>query len=145
MRLIGSIVAWLFAAFCAYGLAIGAGQTLDLNNLAEMGVPMPMGVRLEAIWDSLFGAYLYAVVLVVGFAIAFYVASLVKAAVPVLSLIAYPVAGAAAVFVALSLMKMKYDLYPVPGGSDPLGLWVHLACGLVGGIVFELFRPKRRD
>ncbi|MEM6648822.1 MAG: hypothetical protein AAF603_01070 [Pseudomonadota bacterium] len=145
MRFIGTLLTWVFASIVTYGIAIAAGQTLVNNMHAALGAEVTIGVRLNFIWQGLLGTTAYLGVILIGLGTGFYIASLVKAVLPVLSPIAYPTAGAAAIFVALSLMKMQFGIYPVPGGTEDLGLLVHMAAGALGGLFFEIFRGRDED
>ncbi len=144
MRFVGAVVAWIFASLITFVAGIGAGQNVALNEIAALGAPMPIDVRFHSVIETLMGTTSYAVVVAIGFAIAFYVASLVKALLPALAIIAYPLAGGLAIAVALEIMRLNFGIYPLPGAEATLGYALHVAAGAIGGVIFEVFRPRRR-
>ena len=146
MRLLGLLIAWLGAALVAYVLAAVASQQVVLSGI-DAYRPVPLGVNLRTTLDALVAqpiGTLYFAVIAIGFLVAFYVANLVKAFVPALSGIAYPTAGAAAIVAALVLMRAQYDIVPILGAQSAYGFWLQVAAGVLGGVVFELARPKDR-
>ena len=147
MRVLGSFFAWALASLVAYVLAGVASQQVVLAGVdAYREVPLGLNARttLAALVALPIGA-LYLGVIALGFVLAFYVASLVKAALPRLSGIAYPTAGAVAIVVALVLMRARYDVVPILGAQTTYGFWLQVAAGVIGGIVFEIVRPKGRE
>lgn len=142
MRFLGTVITWIAASAIAYGLAAVFSQTMVLNNLAAMGAEVTVGIRWESTVDAVGGLTAYLAVIAAGFLVAFYIASLVKALIPALSFIAYPVAGAGAIGVALMLMKFQYEVYPIGGVDQPVGFWLQIFAGFIGGVVFEAFRPR---
>ena len=145
MRLMGVLFAWLLAAAAAYVVGAAASSHLVLEGLVSIGREVGFGDRLGMIAHDLGAMLAYLAVILIGFAIAFFVADLVKSLVPALAGIAYPTAGAVAVVTALEIMRLNYGIVPLLGAQDTLGYWLQIGAGVVGGIVFELLRPKARD
>ena len=147
MRLLGLMFAWLVSALVAYVLAGIASQQVVLAGVRQYR-DVPVGVNVATTLDALvampIGA-LYLGVIAVGFLVAFYVANLVKAALPALSGIAYPTAGAVAIVIALVWMRARYDIVPILGAQEAYGFWLQVAAGAVGGILFEVLRPKTEE
>lgn len=144
MRLMGLFFAWLAASVAAYVLAAIASHQVVLSGVdAYKDVPLALNVRttLDAIVAQPIGTQ-YLAVIAIGFLVAFYIANLVKAALPVLSRIAYPTAGAAAIVTALVIMRAQFDIVPILGAQSTYGFWLQIAAGVIGGIVFEIARPK---
>ena len=147
MRTLGLLFAWALSAIVAYVLAAVASQQVVLAGVSRyeaVGLSENVRTTLDAIVAQPIGT-LYLLVIAIGFAVAFYVANLVKAALPALSGIAYPTAGAVAIVAALVLMRAQYDIVPILGAQSTLGFWLQVLAGVVGGVVFELARPKDRD
>ena len=147
MRTLGLLFAWALSAVVAYVLAAVASQQVVLAGVSRyeaVGLSENVRTTLDAIVAQPIGT-LYLAVIAIGFAVAFYVANLVKAALPALSGIAYPTAGAVAIVAALVLMRAQYDIVPILGAQSTLGFWLQVLAGVVGGVVFELARPKDRD
>ncbi len=142
MRFGGIVISWLVAAVVGYACASAASTFITLNQLASLGAEVSLSTRLSSTWADILGLTSYLMVIAIGFLAAFYIASLVKAFIPVLAPIAYPIAGAGAIMTALELMKWQFDIYPIAGAQDPIGYWMQIAAGAIGGLVFELLRPK---
>ncbi|NHK28303.1 hypothetical protein FF098_010335 [Parvularcula flava] len=145
MRFFGNIFAWVLASAIAYAFASIFQTQMVLAQLADLGATITFDTRLETTLSDLAGLWLYSIVIATGFAIGFFVASLVKALLPFLSPIAYIVAGVASLALALFLMEVF-----VPGNEIPIssaqrttGYILQLVAAGIGGLVFELARPKR--
>ena len=142
MRFFGNIVAWLAAGILAYVLASVASTQVVLSGIEGVGRDVPLGVNVSTTLDDIVGLRRYLVVILIGFAVAFFVANLVAAMLPALAPIAYPAAGGTAVAVALLVMERLYGVVPILGAQTDLGLWLQIAAGVLGGIAFEVFRPR---
>ncbi|WP_051882012.1 hypothetical protein [Parvularcula oceani] len=142
MRFFGIVTAWLAASLAAYLLGSAASTQVTLAGIEALGRDVPLGVNLRTVLHDLGAMISYFAVIALGFAIAFYIASLVAAALPRLSPIAYPAAGGAAIATALALMTWRYGVTPILGAQEAYGFWLQVGAGVLGGLVFELFRPK---
>ncbi|MBB4658432.1 hypothetical protein [Parvularcula dongshanensis] len=145
MRFLGTIVAWLAASVIAYVLASIASTQVVLSGVESVGRDVPLNVNIDTTVADIAGLRSYFVVILIGFAIAFFVANLVAAMLPALAPIAYPVGGGMAVAVALFIMKSRYGVMPILGAQTELGLWLQIAAGVLGGLAFELFRPRTEE
>ncbi|MGV6820749.1 MAG: hypothetical protein ACWA5T_09670 [Parvularcula sp.] len=147
MRFFGTLISWLAAAGVAYLVSSGASQTMVMNVTAAMveanGGQLGLTDRIAGTFTGMMGLWPLLVVIATGFLIAFFVASLVKAMVPPLSLIAYPAAGAAAMAAILALIPVAIPAYEgLPGAETPLGYGLQIIAGILGGLVFEHYRPR---
>ena len=142
MHFLRNVFAWVLASLFGYVMASSFSTCFVLADLAALGAEIPLGQWVSTIWSDIVGTHLYGVVIAAGFAVAFFIASLVKAMVPVLARVAYPVAGAAAVFTALSLIVMMTEIMPLGGARTQVGYLFQLFAGALGGFAFELLRPK---
>ena len=138
MRFFGNIVAWLAAGILAYVLASVASTQVVLSGIEGVGRDVPLGVNVSTTLDDIVGLRRYLVVILIGFAVAVFVATMLPALAP----IAYPAAGGTAVAVALLVMERLYGVVPILGAQTDLGLWLQIAAGVLGGIAFEVFRPR---
>ena len=145
MRLFGTVIAWALSSLVAYALGSIASTQVMLAGVERVGREVAFADNWRTTLADLMGFWQYGVVIALGFLVAFFVANLVKAVLPSLSRVAYPVAGAAAVAAALALMEANYGIIPVLGAQESLGYWLQLGAGAVGGFVFEVIRPKARD
>ena len=145
MRLFGVLFAWFLASVATYLCAAAASSHVVIEGVRSVGRAVGFGERMGMIVHDWGAMYAYLLVILIGFAVAFFVADLVKSLVPALAPIAYPTAGAVAIVAALEIMRAVYGVVPVLGAQDALGLWLQIGAGVIGGIVFELTRPKARD
>ena len=142
MRFFSNLLAWLAAAAVGYVFASAFSTNVVLSDLAALGAPVTLADRAEATLQDILGTYQYFAVFLVAYLIAFYIASLVKSWLPLLARVAYPVAGAAAIALALTLMELNYDVIPIGGGRSSFGFLLQALAGAIGGIAFELLRPR---
>lgn len=142
MRFFGNILSWAFAVVVAYVFASIFSTQMVLARLSGMGAEVTMAMRWETTVGDLVGLWQYALAIAVAFAIGFFVASLVKALLPMLAKIAYPTAGATSIAVALGIMFVIYGIVPIGGGQTTPGFILQMLAGAIGGVVFELSRPK---
>lgn len=145
MRFLGVLFAWIAASVVAYLLGAAASSMVVLEGVRSVGRAASFEDRLGMIVHDWGAMYAYLVVILIGFAIAFFVADLIKSLVPALAGIAYPTAGAVAIVAALLIMRASFGVVPILGAQDGLGLWLQIGAGVIGGVVFELLRPKARD
>ena len=104
--------------------------------IAAHGVPVSLGDRLNMTAFDISSMVLYLVIIAVGFFIAFLIASLLKRVLPRLAGVAYPIAGAAAIGVALGLMYMQFQTVRVSGARGMFGFLAQMLAGGFGGWVF---------
>lgn len=144
MRVVRILVSWLIAVI-ATTAGISVIHSLRIQNgLAELGVELPLGLRLSTIGRDLVGlAPALGGVVAIALAIGFVVAAFLRPRLPALAWIAYPLAGGAAIVVALAAMHYSYDITPIAGARGPLGLPLFGLVGAVGGWIFA-WRIKTR-
>lgn len=141
MRFFGNLWAWALASIVGYVCGSIFSTQFVLSGLSQF-TDITLQDRINSSMTDLVQMNMYLMVIAIGFAIAFFVASLVKAVLPFLSAIAYPVAGAAAIWLALTLMFMQFDVVPIIGAQSTMGFIFQLLAGAIGGLTFEFFRPK---
>lgn len=145
MRFFGNIFAWVLATAVAYALATFFETHMTIQAVIDLGATVTFDQRLDTTLANLQGLYVYSVVIGICFAIGFFVASLVKAVLPFLSAIAYPVAGVASLALAFYLMEVFVpgNEIPISSAQKTTGYILQLVAAGIGGLVFELVRPKR--
>jgi hypothetical protein len=144
MRIVRIFVSWLIAVIVTTA-GISVIHSLRIQNgLAELGVELPLGLRLSTIGRDLVGlAPALGAVVAIALAIGFVVAAFLRPRLPALAWIAYPLAGGVAIVVALAAMHYSYDITPIAGARGALGLPLFGLVGAVGGWIFA-WRIKRR-
>lgn len=131
--LIRSILGFIAGVITAYvvGTAINAQFVMGAH-----GVPVGFGERLNMTAFDISNMTLYAIIIAVGFLIAFLIAAVLKRFLPSLAGVAYPIAGAAAIGVALGLMYMNFQTVPISGARGTFGFIAQMLAGALGGWVF---------
>lgn len=133
------------------GLLGGAVAAYILANIFNSqfvinahNVPVSFADRFNMTMFDLSNMYLYLVIILVSFLIAFGIAALLKRFLPKLSAVAYPIAGAAAIATALGLMYMTFQTVPISGARSMLGFLSQVLAGGFGGWVYGkiLLRSK---
>jgi hypothetical protein len=148
-------LAYLAAAVIGYIVAILFATSANLINLAGIGARIGLGDAIRTYLFDLWGMTprfelaRYGNVMLIGFAIAFPVAALLRALVmrsgPALRRIAfllYPLAGAAALGTGLTIMFQQYEVTAVAGARG-FGFWAQCGAGAVAGWVFQLVLARR--
>ena len=137
------IGAWFSSGAVCYVFAALFSQLVVLNELRRLGLDISMSDNLFSLAHAVLNMVPYMIVILIGFAIAFGVASVVKQRAARLSKVAYPVAGAAAMGTALWIMNLRFGVFPILGAQETYGLILQISAGGLGGLAFERLRPKQ--
>jgi hypothetical protein len=150
-----AVLAYLAAAVAGYVVAILLATTANLINLSEIGARVGFADAVRTLLFDLRGMTprlelaRYGNVLLIGFAIAFPVAALLRVLVrragPPLARVVpllYPLAGAVAVGTGLTIMFQQYEVTAVAGARG-LGFFAQCAAGALAGLVFQLVLARR--
>lgn len=126
-----------------FGLFGGAVAAYILANIFNSqfvinahNVPVSFGDRFNMTIFDLSNMYLYLVIILASFLIAFGIAGLLKRFLSKLSTVAYPIAGAAAIGTALGLMYVIFQTVPISGARSALGFLSQVLAGAFGGWVY---------
>ncbi len=149
------LFAYLLAALAGYVVAIVFATTANLLNLHEIGADIGAGDALRTYAFDLWGMTprfeltRYGTVMLIGFAIAFPVAALLRhlalRANPAVARVApwlYPLAGATAIGTGLTIMYMQYEVTAVAGARGA-GFWAQCLAGALAGLVFQRLLLRR--
>ncbi len=107
------------------------------------GVPVAWGDRLNMTMFDISSMLPYFVIIAVSFLIAFLIAALLKRFLPRLADVAYPIAGAAAIGVALGLMYVTFQTVPISGARTLAGFIAQMVAGALGGWIFGKITRKK--
>jgi hypothetical protein len=144
------------AAFIAgYIVAIVFATSANLLNLSAIGARIGIGDALRTYLYDLthmlprFEITRYGTVMIMGFAIAFPVAALLRLAasrggLPLVVPWLYPLAGAVAIGTGLTIMFYQYEVTAVAGARG-LGFWAQCVAGAIAGFVFQKVLVRRAD
>lgn len=137
--------AFLLAVVVAAALGAVASTHFVLASLAGLHIELPFGERLSAYGHDVVGmGPTLAMVVAVGFAIAFPIAALGGRVLPRWRKFGHPMAGAAAMLAALALMEAGLGMMPVAGARTTAGLAAQGVAGAVGGYVLAAIAGKGR-
>lgn len=138
------ILAWLVGTLVTVAL-VSLGHSLFVQaELAALGTELPLHVRVGAIIRDFVGLLpTLGAILLGALLIAFLIAGFLKPRAGLLAPFAYPLAGWAAVALALFAMKLAFGFSPLAGARTGLGFLVMSLGGLVGGTVFGWMIRKR--
>ena len=147
MNAIRTVFAFFAAAITTYLLAAIFYTQQILAKQAEIGANYTPEETFETYLANLTGlAPAYGLVLTIALLIAFIVAFGIKRVIRPLAPIAYPVAGAAAVFTAIYLIENVMaggGAGAIGGARTTVGLALQCLAGAIGGIVFAVLRPHQ--
>ena len=138
------ILALLVAALVTTALA-SLGHSLFVQaGLTALGTEIPLHVRLGAIFRDFIGLLpALGGILLGALLIAFLLAGFLKPRARLLAPFAYPLAGWAAVALALIAMRLAFGFSPLAGARTASGFFVMSLAGLAGGAVFGWMIRKR--
>ncbi len=128
----------LFAVLLASTLGSVVQTQFNLANLQALGAPMSLAVRLHTTALDLLGfSPLFAVLVLLGFIVALPAATLLSRSWPVGRWLVFALAGAAAVWAAMSLANSLAPMPTLIGANRSLaGTLGLMACGSLGALLF---------
>jgi hypothetical protein len=144
MRATRVIAAFVAAVVAAAAIATIVSTQFVLAHIVELGVDVPLGVRLETTAHDLVGmGPLLGALIAVAFAIAMTAAAaIVRFGLPSWRAVAYPLAGATAVFVLLLALESALGMMPIAGARGAAGRIVFVLAGAAGGWLFSALLPR---
>ncbi len=147
MRIFRLAAAFVGAAAVTFGLATMFYTHQVLEKRAAIGLEFTPAQKYSNYLDNLVGFAIgtvpsYGMILVIALLIGFVVAAGVKRVLVPLAPIAYPLAGAAAIFVMLWAVEtfVAKGSGAFEGASGPVGIALQCFAGFIGGVVFALTR-----
>ncbi len=147
MRIIRLGIAFVGAGLVTFVLATLFYTQQVLAKRAAIGLEFTPAQKFSNYLDNLAGFAIgtvpsYGMILVIALLIGFIVAAGVKRVLVPLAPIAYPVAGAASIFVMLWAVEtfVAKGSGAFEGASGPIGIALQCFAGFVGGAVFALTR-----
>lgn len=136
--------AYVSAVLLAYAFAAVAATQSVMARLADMGVEVSFGVRLQTTLQDLAGmAAMYLPIIAAAFAVAFPVAALVSRFLPGWRSLGYPLAGGVAILAVHFILNQTFNITPVAAARTPLGLAFQGLAGVLGGYVCLRLLPAR--
>lgn len=146
MALVRILIGYLAATAVAVTLASAFHTQMVITALGQAGAAVPLDRRLAMTSSDLVGLIpQFGAVIAIGLAVGFLIAAGLRRVLKPLAPIAYPLAGAAAIGVALTAMSMAFDgITPIAGARTTAGFALQCLAGAIGGFVFSMIavRPK---
>ena len=144
MQVIRTLFAYLGALVVTTGLASVFNSHQILAGHKALGAEIPMGDQIATYWgDFLNFTPSFGMVIAIAFAVAFGVAYFMKRVIKPLAIIAYPLAGAAAMATILVTLEIVFDGSGVIGGAQStVGFGLQCLAGTIGGAFFMMLRPR---
>lgn len=138
-----ALVVMVVLGTAAHSLMVQAAWTDAAAQAGGAAVALPLGDRVSWFVHDLLGmAPLFGALSGVALLVAFLVGTLM-ARFTGLRLVVLAVAGAVAIFVLFTVMKMTLGTVGVFGARGTLGLGLQMAAGLISGLVFAMLsRPR---
>ncbi|MEM8936334.1 MAG: hypothetical protein AAGC77_08005 [Pseudomonadota bacterium] len=140
------VAAFLLGVIAAVVAAVVFYSHQTLNEYAQMGVSFSLAQQLGVVKQNMTDfAPLYGSVIAIALFVGFIVAALLKRVLRPLATVAYPIAGATAIIATIVIIDAALfggGATMLPGAAGPIGLGLQGVAGLIGGVVFEMARPK---
>jgi len=140
------------ACFTVTYVTASVSQSMNIMHMLQgIGIRLPLGTRLQVIGHDLVGLTFWADMplsygecLLIGFAIALPIASLICRWVPALRTMIFAAAGATSVATILYLIDLSffYDMTLLEGTRGILGYGLQLLAGALGGVVYAISAPE---
>ena len=132
--------ALLLATLAALVVASLAHSHFVQRELLALGTEIPWGARLGAMMRDLFGlAPAFGGIIFLALLLGFSIAGLLRRRWNIPATVAYPLAGWAALAVALFAMKLQFTFSPIAGARTLAGFAAISFGGAIGGLVFAWF------
>lgn len=141
-RWIQTVLAWAVAVLLTYALASFANSHSVAGHLADLGVPLSLGERLQMSARDLMGmAGLFLPLIAVGMSLALGVAAWLGHRQPQRRTVLFMLAGAVAMLSIHLALQWSFDITLVAVARSHLGLLSQALAGAAGGYLFT--RLKR--
>lgn len=141
MRWINTIWRWALAVIVTVVAASAVHSWTIQQGLIGLGVTIPQDLRLNtAVADFQGLAPALLVVFGAALAIGFVIAAVLQPRLQIAAILAWPIAGAAAIAVTLLIMRWQMAITPIASAREPLGFALLAASGALGGLAFAATR-----
>lgn len=137
--------AFVAAAVLTYIVASALVTQHTLARVVEMGLPVPVDVRLSSTLHDVLGmSSSYLPLITIGLLVAFGIAALITRMAPGRRTALFILAGAAALITVNLALQLAFGIAPVASTRTTGGLLAQGGAGALGGLLFAtLTRPSR--
>ena len=132
-RFIRWVLGLIAAALATYvvGTALNSQFVIGMHDIS-----VSIGDRFNMTLFDISNMVAYLVIVAIALLIGFLIATILKRFLPNLARVAYPIAGAAAIAVALGAMYIMFQTIPISGARSTMGFLAQMFAGAIGGWVF---------
>ena len=138
-----NLVSYIVAVLAAYILLAVSYTQLNLANLVEMGIDLPLQTRLQATGQDLLGMAPFFLP-ITGFAllIGFGFAKVAVRFVPQLRTLAFVVSGFVAMFLVDFVSRLPFGTHIIPTTRTTIGLLTFCLAGAIGAYLYTHFTAE---
>lgn len=131
------LTAFLLAVIATYLLAATFSTQIILHQVAELGLPVSLIVRLDTTFKDLLGMLpMYLPFVAASLVIAIPVSALALKVVPIPRTLGFLIGGAAALWALHMIMFAAFGIHALPATRLPVGMATQALAGAVGGYVY---------
>ena len=132
-RFIRWVLGLIAAALATYiiGTALNSQFVIGMHDIS-----VSIGDRFNMTLFDISNMVAYLVIVAIALLIGFLIATILKRFLPNLAKVAYPIAGATAIAVALGAMYIMFQTIPISGARSTMGFLAQMFAGAIGGWVF---------
>lgn len=145
VNIVKSTIAFSASLATTYILASIFYTMQILSAQAQFGATYTPQQQAETYLTNFTGLWLYGVMIAIALGVAFVVAWMLKKALKPLALLAYPIAGGAAIYVLLILVESQLGggAGIIGGARTATGVLLQCLTGVAGGITFSILMRMR--
>ena len=138
MSILRLVLAYLAAVVVMATLGVVTQSLFVLLSLGDVGASIPVASALGMMVDDLLGlGPIYAILIAIGFVIAFPVAAIAVHFLPIPRALIYAAAGLVCIAVMLTLMKeVFFGVQLIAGARTLPGFWARAGMGAIAGLAF---------
>ncbi len=140
------LIAFLAAVVAAYLLAAAMSTQVILHQVADLGLPVSLRVRLDATFEDLLAmAQTYLPMVAGSLIVAIPVSALVLKFVPLPRTLGYLIGGAAALWALHMILFAVFGIHALPATRSVAGMATQVLAGALGGYVYAKLSEKRTE
>ena len=137
------LIAFLLAVIATYLLAAAFSTQVILHQVADLGLPVPLTVRMDTTLEDLIGMLpMYLPIVAVSLVVAIPVSALALKFVPIPRTLGFLIGGAAALWVLHTIMIAVFGIHALPATRFNVGMATQALAGAVGGYVYARLSEK---
>lgn len=143
-KILKTLVAYLLSLAATYFFSVAFYTQQVIAKMAAVGAEYTGAQQIETFVENFTGLWQLGAMTAIALLAAFIIAFAAKRILKPLALIAYPVAGGAAMLLMIYLIEQQLGggAGVIGGARDATGLALQALAGFLGGAVFAVARPR---